>query len=216
MPRWVTIPLQLIHNSWNFRQNNLNIWDGVSTELVLNLGQIITMFVLLIVSARVSIWFMFGLQGRTFIIKLDCSTFDTISIFLKYIIVQDPWLILLPTIEPCFNCFGICSFDAKEIIKRRPNRPGNSKVTQPLSTPPPLLAEKRDSPRWRQCLKEKFLANNSKAKNVKVFGFARNILWTKRPSSLGKTSHTDKMFFTETFTPEKREETFPIKRRNVF
>ena len=48
---------------------------------------------------------------------------------------------LLPTIETCFNCFGIRSSDAKEIIKRRQNRPGNSKVTQPLSTPPLLGGE---------------------------------------------------------------------------
>ena len=36
------------------------------------------------------------------------------------------------TIETCFNRFGIRSSDAKEIMKRRQNRPGNSKVTQPL------------------------------------------------------------------------------------
>ena len=63
----------------------------------------------------------------------------------------------LPTIETCFNCFGIHSSDAKEIIKRRQNRPGNSKVTQPLSTQPPSsLAGKGESTKWRQCLKEKF------------------------------------------------------------
>ena len=43
----------------------------------------------------------------------------------------------LLTIETCFNCFGIHSSNAREIIKRRKNRPG--KFTQPLSTPPPLL-----------------------------------------------------------------------------
>ena len=42
----------------------------------------------------------------------------------------------LPTIETCFNWFGTCSSDAK-IIKRRLFHPGNSKVTQNLSTPPP-------------------------------------------------------------------------------
>ena len=63
----------------------------------------------------------------------------------------------LPTIETCLNCFGTRSSDAK-IIKRRLFRPGNSKVTRNLSTPPPLAGE-RESPRWRQCLKEKFVPN---------------------------------------------------------
>ena len=47
-------------------------------------------------------------------------------------------LVVMPTIETCFNCFGIHSSDAREIIKRRQNRPGNLKFTQTLSTPPPL------------------------------------------------------------------------------
>ena len=48
-------------------------------------------------------------------------------------------LVVMPTIETCFNCFGIHSSDAREIIKRRQNQPGNLKFTQTLSTPPPPL-----------------------------------------------------------------------------
>ena len=46
---------------------------------------------------------------------------------------------LLPSIETCFNCFGNRSSNAKEIIKRQQNHPGNSTVMQPLLTPPPQL-----------------------------------------------------------------------------
>ena len=40
-------------------------------------------------------------------------------------------------IETCFNCFGNHSSDTKEIIKELQNRPVNSKVMQPHSSPPP-------------------------------------------------------------------------------
>ena len=43
----------------------------------------------------------------------------------------------MPTIETCFNCFGIHSSDAREIIKRQQNRLGNLKFMQPLLTSPP-------------------------------------------------------------------------------
>ena len=47
---------------------------------------------------------------------------------------------LLPTIETCFNCFGIRSSDTKEIIKKttKPTGKFKSYVTS-LDPPPPLL-----------------------------------------------------------------------------
>ena len=47
----------------------------------------------------------------------------------------------MPLIETCFNCFGNHSSDTKEIIKELQNRPGNSKVLQPNTAPPPPWQE---------------------------------------------------------------------------
>ena len=66
-----------------------------------------------------------------------------------------PVLFIFPTIETCFNCFGTCSSDAKEKIKKTTKTPGKFKSYATSHDPPPPLAGKGESPRWRQCLKEK-------------------------------------------------------------
>ena len=76
----------------------------------------------------------------------------------------------LPTIETCFNCFGFRSSDAKEIIKKDDKTDREIQKLRNLSRPPLSLAGKGESPKWRQCLKEKFFfAHHTRPVRVKNF-----------------------------------------------
>ena len=48
-----------------------------------------------------------------------------------------PVLFIFPTIETCFNCFGTCSSDAKEKIKKDDKNAREIQKLRNLSRPPP-------------------------------------------------------------------------------
>ena len=70
-------------------------------------------------------------------------------------------VMILPTIETCFNCFGTRSSDTKERIKMTKKFRQNLKVYTPNfpdTAPPPPAGEWGEvSKMARACLKEKFL-----------------------------------------------------------
>ena len=74
----------------------------------------------------------------------------------------------MPTIETCFNCFGIHSSDAREIIKKDNKTNREIKNLRNLSRPPPpSVVGKGESTKWRQCLKENFFPPHTARYRIK-------------------------------------------------
>ena len=69
---------------------------------------------------------------------------------------------ILPTIETCCNCYGTCSSDTKKNIKTTKDLKEIKTYANFLNTtpPPPPARESGESPRWRECLKEKLFCQS--------------------------------------------------------